>query len=603
MFRWASWHQVLGQYALAALITLLLVTKLQFLQRITPHVPLNYSGDSILLETWCKTLVEQGWLTGNPALGAPYGQSLYDFPTADGLNFLFFKCFALFTRDAQVALNLFTVATYIATSLAALCVLRALGIIYPAALAASVLYSLLPYHFARLHWGHHFLACYYVVPFSILLALWLYLGRLGVHAESAMRHAELKPAIWRRWCLALVIAVAQGAAGVYYAFFAMYFVAVGGLASAFQRRSLRPALASGLLVLVTGATVLANLAPSLLYWQEHGGNPEVTDRPLQHSEVFAFKLCSMLYPMLGHRIELFSWLRDYYNQETFARTENTWSAQGIVANVGFLVLLGILLYRRPLPRVLEGLSILNVFGILLATVGGLGVLFSLLVMPQIRSQNRISVFLSFYSLACVALLLQAAWLRLSTTRRRRFLAGGLLTLLVGFAMWEQHPSRFRPDYLSVKAEWDEDAAFVAAVEASLPAGAMVYQMPFIPYPEARPVGLLEPYSNLRYYLHSSKLRWSGGAMRGREADRWQRQVAALPLAEQLQAVAAAGFAGIQVNRGGFDDFGESVEAQLREQLGVEPIVGPGENESFFPLPPEGKLARRPADAAAVSSAR
>lgn len=606
MIRWASWGQGLGQYALAALLTLVLVAKLQFLQRITPDVPLGYSGDSILFETWCKTLVEQGWPLHNPALGAPHGQSLHDFPMSDALNFLFFKSFTLFTRNAQVALNLFTAATYVATTLTALCVLRMLGIMYAPALAAALMYSLLPYHFARLDGGHHLLACYYVVPFSILLALWLYLGRLGTNTEcpapSGGRDAEVTPA--GRWCAALLIAVAQGAAGVYYAFFAMYFVAVGGLASALQRRSWRPAVASGLLILVTGSTVAANLAPSLLYWKEHGMNPAVAARPLCDSELYAFKLCAMLYPMPGHRIGLFNALRDYYDRETFARTENSWSAQGIVANVGFLALLGILIYRRPVARVLEGLSILNVFGILLGTVGGLGVLFSVLVMPQLRGQNRISVFLSFCSLACVAVLLEAAWRRLSTTRLRQYLASGLLILLVGFAMWEQHPYQCRPDYLGVKTQWDEDAAFVSAVESSLPEGAMIYQVPYVSYPESPPVGLLEPYTNLRYYLHSSKLRWSGGAMRGREADQWQKQIAAWPLGEQLQAIAAAGFAGIQVNRAGYDDFGESIEQQLREQLGVEPIVGPGENESFFPLPAAGQaVAQCPEPGAAVSAAR
>ena len=46
--------------------------------------------------------------------------------------------------------------------------------------------------------------------------------------------------------------------------------------------------------------------------------------------------------------------------------------KGLAANVGLLVLLGLLIYRKPVSRLLEGLSMLNIFGILLATTGGLG---------------------------------------------------------------------------------------------------------------------------------------------------------------------------------------------------------------------------------------
>lgn len=587
MSRWSGYLQSLGGYALAAVLTLLLVVKLQFLYRGDVHVPLSYSGDSILFESWCKAVVEQGWHLHNPSLGAPYGQTLYDFPQADALNFAFFKAFGLFSRDSQLAIHLFSLATYVATTLAALCVLRCFGIGYPPALASAILYSLLPYHFARLDCGHHLLACYYVVPFSVLLAMWLYLGRLGGdrngNAECGMLNAELLARPGVLWGLALLISAAQGAAGVYYAFFGVYFVAIGGLAAAFERRSWRPVWAGALCVLVTLVSVGANVAPSLLYWRAHGTNPSVAARPVTDSELYGLRLTATLLPVIEHRIKPLDRLRQRYEEETFAYNESASSAQGLVANIGLIVLLGLLLYRRPVSDVLAGLSILNVFGILLGTVGGLGALFSLLVAAQIRSQNRISVFLSFYSLACVAVLLAAAWQRLATTRWRQHLPNGLLILLVLAALWDQHSPRCRHDFAGVKRRWSQDAEFVAAIEKTVPAAAMIFQLPYISYPESPPVGRLESYSNLRFYLHSSTLRWSGGAMRGRESDAWQQHVLTLPPAEQLAALAAAGFAGIQVSRLGYDDLGQQVEAQLRQQLGVEPLVSPSGDEAFFPF--------------------
>jgi phosphoglycerol transferase len=254
-----------------------------------------------------------------------------------------------------------------------------------------------------------------------------------------------------------------------------------------------------------------------------------------------------------------------------------------VANLGFLVLLGLLIYRRPSSRLLEGLSILNIFGVLFATTSGLGMVFSLVVMPQIRSQNRISVYLSFYCLACVALLLNVAWQRMATTRRGMHLANGLLILLLVAAIWEQHPSQCRPDLAGIKPRWQKDARFVGRIESLLPPKAMVYQFPYMAYPESPRVAGLDSYQTLRFYLHSDTLRWSAGAMKGREADRWQQQIAELPLSEQLKAISAAGFAGIQVSRLGYADHGEEIERQLGQLLGIEPVVD-NETDSFFPLP-------------------
>lgn len=597
MSRWSGCWKSLGKFSLAAALTLLLVVKLQFLYRGDLHIPLSYSGDSILFESWCKAVVEQGWHLHNPLLGAPLGQSLYDYPQADALNFAFFKAFGLVSHDAQLAINLFCMLTYLATTLAALGALQSLGIRYPAALAGAILYSLLPYHFARIDCGHHLLACYYVVPFSILLAMWIYLGRLGgeASAEGAAEGRTTMPP-WALWSLAVLIAAAQGAAGVYYAFFGIYFVAVGGLAAALQRRTLRPIGVSAACILVTIAAVGANVAPSLLYWRTHGTNPAVAARPVTDSELYGFKLTDALLPVLEHRIKPLDRFREAYELDTFAYNENVTAAQGLAANVGLLVLLGVLLYRRrPVPPVLEGLSILNASGILLGTVGGLGAVFSLLVATQIRSQNRISVCISFFSLACLALLLDAAWQRLASTRWRQHLPNGLLILLVLTAIWDQHSPRTRHDFGGVKKRWCQDAEFVAAIESSVPAEAMIFQLPYISYPESPPVGRLESYSNLRFYLHSSTLRWSGGAMRGRESDHWQQQVLALPPAERLAALAAAGFAGVQVSRRGYDDSAAAVEHQLREQLGVEPLVSPSGDETFFRFTKEAlsRLASRP----------
>ena len=81
----------------------------------------------------------------------------------------------------------------------------------------------------------------------------------------------------------------QASAGVYYAFFAGYFLVVGGLAASLQRRKLQPLLASGVLpgdVLSRASSAI--WLPSFLYWKEHGKNPDGGTRVPKESEIYGF---------------------------------------------------------------------------------------------------------------------------------------------------------------------------------------------------------------------------------------------------------------------------------------------------------------------------
>ncbi len=353
-----------------------------------------------------------------------------DFPQSDNLHFLIVKFFALFTSDTQVVINLFCITTFVLPVLTGVFVMRRLNISYPVALACSLLYSFLPYHFIRLG-GHHFLTCYYIVPLSILLAIRVYEGGLfDVAAPNVADGPQPRLSLRARWAAALVVCVLQASAGVYYAFFAMYFQTVAALSACLQRRRWQPLLVAGALVAATMLGLVANLTPNFLYWHRAGANPLSAARQPSETEFYGFKLTALLFPIPGHRAEPLAAFRQRYEESSINSNENKWSAQGVVANLGFLALLGMLLYRKPLPKLLESLSVLNLWGILFATTGGLGMIFSMIVMPQLRSQNRVSVFLAFYSLLCVAFFLSLIWRRYGSSR-----AGQRLMSALGWWRW------------------------------------------------------------------------------------------------------------------------------------------------------------------------
>jgi phosphoglycerol transferase len=94
-----------------------------------------------------------------------------------------------------------------------------------------------------------------------------------------------------------------------------------------------------------------------------------------------------------------------------------------------------------------------------------------------------------------------------------------------------------------------DAAFFGRLEASLPRGASVVQIPHMSYPESPPIHHLRDYEHFRAYLHTRTLRFSYGAMRGRYWDGWLHDALSKHrLGDSLEALAAVGFHALLVDR-------------------------------------------------------
>ena len=157
---------------------------------------------------------------------------------------------------------------------------------------------------------------------------------------------------------------------------------------------------------------------------------------------------------------------------------------GVVATAGFLFLLGVCLLQMASPGrvvaapLLGQAGIASLIALLFAWTGGLSTLVAS-VFSQIRSWNRLSIYIAFFALLAVGVLLDRGVARL----RSPALAAGLVfgVLLVG--VLDQTSSAFRPAYSALEAEYRSDEDFVAAIEERLPEGAMVFQLPYHPFPE------------------------------------------------------------------------------------------------------------------------
>jgi hypothetical protein len=570
-----SWLRVGAGYGAALVISLMVLAVVLRLWRQDLRVPLIYNGDVLLYLGWMRTALDEGWYLTSARLGAPGAMDLSDFPLADGLHFGIIKLIGLVVPNVAAGANIYYLLTFPLTALASLFALRQLGIAYTSALMASLLYTFLPYHFFRI--GHPFLAAYYLVPLVALLLIRLHGGwspslRSGTQAEAARpRRAPIVASV--------LLCLLVGSAGVYYAFFACFFFVVVGLHAGLMRRSIRPVAQAGLWAGLVTLGLAVNLAPHLIGQARQGANPLAVARTPEMAETFALKPVQLLLPMAQHRVPALARLKEKYNSTAPLVNENDSSSLGIIGALGFLFLLGRLFWRRQdwaRPDLLGTLGLLTAAGLALAVVGGGGTVFSYLVSPMIRAYCRITIYLAFFALAAVA------WAVERCGRNVFAWVGAAALLLVGLA--DQTSPAFIPDAASQK-RYATDAAYFRAVEAAMPPGAMVFQLPIVPYPEAAPVYDLKDHDHLRAYLHTRHVHWSYGAIRGRENERWQVYAAALPPDRMVRLLIDAGFAGIYVNRSGFADRAARLEQSLRSVLGAAPLASADGDMLFFNLMP------------------
>jgi hypothetical protein len=150
---------------------------------------------------------------------------------------------------------------------------------------------------------------------------------------------------------------------------------------------------------------------------------------------------------------------------------------------------------------------------------------------------------------------------------------------------DQVSTRAVRPYRDTKILYQQDAEFVHRIEAELPPDAMVFELPYVTFPEPsrRQDQRMGDYDMLRPYFHSHTLRWSHPAMLGRSDDAWIQMVSLRPPAGLVARLTDAGFGAILINRQGYADDGAEVEGALARELASRPSVSSDGRLAFFPL--------------------
>ena len=559
------------------------------------NVPFNYTGDAIPTGAHFKTVAEQGWYEYQPLLGAPTGQTYHDFPTADNLNFMFARVLGFVTPDWPTAMNLYYLLGFPLAALAAVWLVRRLSISRTFSVVLGTLFALAPYHFIRGE-GHLWLSSYFVIPLSIAVVMDVIQGKpIWGLREGGPR--------WLRWAsrrtvLTLAILALTGTAQSYYAIFFLVLLAFAGIVRLIRSgewgRFWGAAISGGVAVIV----MLINMSPDMIYSLVNGANPAGFARGHIEAEIYALKLTQLLLPWPGHRIGFLRSIREQYDAHYPLISESP--ALGAAAALGLVALFLILAFmaatwggRRartltatPQFQVLGQLAALTFVAFLFSTVGGLSTLISF-VTTALRGWNRMSIVIALLCLAAVGILLdamvRAIQRRIPRLGVRRAFTWGLAGVLLVAGYVDQTPPDYSASFPATIERFEGDSTWFAEVEASVPAGSMIVQLPYEPFPESLgPTGVLGSEA-LIPYLHTQDIRWTAGGIKGRPTADWTAVLETLDPADIARFAAATGAAGIHLDLPALTD-----EQRTALQSGLDDAIGEHTDSddgrwAFYPL--------------------
>lgn len=571
--------------ALPALVVFFAVCLLLFqflgLGKSSLSISFGYEGDGLLNSAIIQTVIEKNSYLQTERLGAPFGQTLYDFPMSDGLNYLFIWLLGALSQSWVFALNGFFLLTYPLVALSAYFAFRKIGVSEIVSAVFSILYAFLPYHLMR-GVGHLLLAAYYMVPL-LCWVIWDIAG--GVWSFEGERFRTR-----RFWTFAAVCFLGSST-GVYYAFFAALALCFFSVVTWINTRHFRNFLASFALLAVLGTGTLINLLPIIVHSFQYRTSIS-THRLIGESEIYGLKLAQLILPRTGHNFPPFALVKDYYNRSIQQVTENDMATLGVLGAIGLLVSLGAVFVRvRGRNRELVLLGKINGFLILVATIGGFAVFIGFALTTEIRAYNRVSVFVAFFSLLAGGLLLSRWFESLKLTRWGPFLAWVVSIVLLAFGIYDQVPLNYNVSGYAAKMAVDRD--FFSRVERTAGPNTNVYQLPYVRFPESPPMFHMADYEHLRGYLNTKTLRWSYGAFKGSEGDRMIGYLGKEAGTAQFTTdLVLAGYQGVTVNRDAYPDAAKELESQLGAWSGVQPLESSDGRLSYFSLKElKSKLAR------------
>ena len=502
--------------------------------------------------------------------GFPGGMNPNLFPGVDITQNTLASALSTLFADPFIGLNLLAILSFPITAALAVLAFRIVGLTGWWAIALSVAYTFLPYHWGRLL-GHTYLGTMYAAVTGVVLALLIGQGRLGRSRTST-----------RLWLFVAAMVVITAWSNVYYAAFGLLVMVTALVFRFVQGDRVRQLLRSGIPIVTTFALVVVGFLPSLIARMSEPGVTQLGSRFSYESVTLAGSLSMLLLPAPVSQLPYMG----YYNEavrgliadapplENVSETNfGTWI---LLAAMFFLIGWWICRKRAGLrtPRDLHLTTLLTVVALAFFIPWGLNALIAEYLTAQIRAWNRLVPTLALLILLSTAIAIRATKLSSRVWR----LAIPIMILAV--VLIEQVVP-YRAVYVSTVSRYAQDTAwaqdYAAAVNAAIPERCGIAQFPSMVYPEngSIPPGLND-YEHFWQPLTNPEKDFSFGAVRFSEAAGLTQDLG-LPLTtDEVARMRDLGFCAIHVDLRGFEP-GERASALLSAKRWLGPAVATGRN--------------------------
>ena len=280
----------------------------------------------------------------------------------------------------------------------------------------------------------------------------------------------------------------------------------------------------------------------------NGPNLKAVGRNLAALEVYGMKMPEFFLPPSGHRLEFFSnfAMSNYYHR-TFVRGESWSSYMGIVGAIGFLTLIynSILSIRKGWNN-LEIRSLLAINWIFLySLIGGINLLLGVLNFQIFRAPNRFSIYIY-----CIILI----YLCIKTSKIRNFLLRSSVILLIFIIGLLDNLPRINLMFQEpIKKIVNSDVEMGKVLMKSLKKNQMVYQFPFMEFPEVGPINKMGDYEHLRAFINTKDIHYTYGNNKGRGIEEWQSKIALDNEGKFIDQIESYGFSAIYLNKKAYEN--------------------------------------------------
>ena len=542
------------------------------------RIPFLYTLDGLGSTAYVKNIIQNGWLADTDRLSAPFVFSITSFTPLLFINIAaaFYRFLGLFTADPVLIFNIRVLLAPVSNTLFAYYAFRKMRFQRMHASLGALCFGTC--FFVQNRLGHIDFAYCEAVPLAMLMCYWCTQGEALFRWKRFYREKRFWEILLFSWI------IANDGIG-YYPFFSCFFLACIAVYSFFSTGKIRSVVSP---IICIGGIVFffaLNFLPLLF---SNAPDNHAAVRSSMESELYGLRIAGLYLPPEGFGIGKLKNLYSAYLRQSILINENTTGYLGMIGIAGSLILFLQLIQgkKRVFEKVIRmdedvyWLSCLQVLGILFGTIAGFSMIFSLIVTPSIRAYNRISIYLQFIAIAGFLCFCRGIY---AQSGKRKMISMILCITVTLMTFLDYHLVGPRYSSETNADEYMSDKAMFADLENSLEEGAMIFQLPYMPYPEAAPIrGMNHTYAMVPYLL-SNELKWSHGST-SQAAIQWNSGVAECECAEMVDVLSLAGFSGILVDTRAYSgaELNELAD-ELGSLTGSEPMVSANGSYRYYSL--------------------